>query len=392
MVKEKPKTKISRKKIALLLIGLILLLSGGGAVFFRIKSHQEFERFVGKLEDLSQQETEILLGLIDLGEEGDSEFSAIVYDGGADVKKNRSHLAKAQEAYEEEYEKEKNEYLPLVEEKATEVEQFLTKSKRLWLWGGEKTFLELVSSVVEAARAATEADADLIEKQILIAKVSFAIMADSVEYFYFLGGINRIDVWGERLKPFKKYTVGYKFEGEGEIKALYPKVYTALTNHKALFAKVYETYTAYLEGKYAESYRLSVELEALSKRNLDIVVDWKPLQRSLYQAEVDAHAAGLSAVRFYKEKKLGKVSLGERRLATWAIAFGSHLYAFDHDEEYPEADEITDLVKALTEGEYLPSDFQFDQETFSCSFRKGKDWLSFTDEVTGEEITITLVD
>jgi hypothetical protein len=162
-----------------------------------------------------------------------------------------------------------------------------------------------------------------------------------------------------------------------------------LKNYKALYGKTYEMFIAYANKDYAKTTKLSEEITTISKRDFDLVIDWDPLNRPFFQAELDAHLQGLAAVNLYQENKLGKVSLGERRLAASALVWAIQLYSVDHKDKYPKASSIDTAVKVLTEGKYLPAYLNFDQTTFSLSLSEKEYQITFTDEITGEVASIT---
>lgn len=350
---------ISARRKILLLGGLIfVILLGLGAVLFRLYSYQEFEKFVGKLEGFSQQELTLILAMDKLEKDLKTEFDAILFKEGANLAENKKHLAKTEEITDELYKKQTDEYLPLFEQEITEVNQFLDR-RYLWLWGKEKEFLNIVSLVAENATKAKDADAVILERSKLLSTVSFVTQSDSIAYLGFLKDLDKIiasvSSTTKALAPLKKYTTGYKFPEEDQIKTLYPALYKVLTNYKALYGKTYEMFIAYANKDYAKTTRLSDEIITISKRNFDLTIDWDPLSRPFFQAELDTHLQGLSAVRLYKENKLGKVSLGERRLAASALVWATQLYALDHKDKYPKANNIGAAIKVLTEGKYLPA-------------------------------------
>jgi len=391
-----PKKNFSRKKV-LLLVGLVLIfLLGLGAVVFRLYSHQEFEKFAQKLEGFSQQELSILLATDKLEKQLHDEFDAIIFKETGNLAENKKHLAKVEKINAEMYKKQTDEYLPLVEREITDVSQFLSRRRYLWLWGKEKEFLNIINSVSEAATKAKDADAIILEREKLIAEVSFTIQGDTIVYLGFVKDLDRLvtstSATTKALAPLKKYTTGYKFPGEDQLKTLYPSFYKALANYKTLYDKTYEMFVAYAGGNYTKAYQLSAEVTSISKRSFDMAIDWDPLNRPFFQAELDAHVDGLSAVNLYKENKLGKVSFGSRRLAGLALVWASQLYALDHKDNYPQATNVDSAIKIFTEGKYLPTDFHFDQTTFSFSSSKTKYHLSFTDEITGEVASFTLID
>jgi hypothetical protein len=391
MAAEASSGRISLKLVVLLFVIALFLVGGVAAYLFRTNSRQEFNGFAGKVEGYSQKETDFLLEALNLEKKYSDEFAAIKQK--ASVVKNRAHLVAAKKAQEEYYKKQTEEYLPLVGEDVAAVEQFLDRRSQLWLWGDEKKFLEYIDSVASSAKTAKTAFEDIVGRENLIARAGLSLATDSVEFFYFLEGYADPSTWGARLKPFKKYTQGYKFEGEDQIKTLYPKFYKALQSYKTLFAKNYEMCTALLAGNYSKVYQLSSEISKISAgiKESDLDIDWNALSRPFYRAMLDAQLAGLSAANLYKEKGLGAVSLGTRRLAAWALVWGSHLYALDHKDKYPDAATVSALVAALEKGDLLPSGFSFDQESFSCLFKEVSYKLSFTDEITGEQISVSSV-
>jgi len=123
-----------------------------------------------------------------------------------------------------------------------------------------------------------------------------------------------------------------------------------------------------------------------------MTVDLEPINRPLFQGELDAHVNALLAANLYRESKLGEVSFGSRRLAAFALMWATELYALDHDDKYPTADAVTAAVGLLVDGKYLPASFQFDQTTFSGTMGKDKYQISFTDEVTGQEVSLFSTD
>ncbi len=372
--------------------GLIfILILGLGALAFRWWSHQEFERFVQSIEDLSQKEMSIILATDELEKEFKEELDAIVLKETGNPTKNKKHLTRTEEIHDEIYGKVKDEYLPLTEEKISDINQFLDRRGRLWLWRDEKKFLDLVASVSEAAARAKTADVNVVEVDALLAPVAFALQADSIDYFGFVkiyATALPSSAMMKALAPFKKYTTGYKFQNEDSIKERYPSFYKALVNYKALYSKIYEMYAAYTSGNYTKTTQLSNEIVSISKRSFDLTIDWEPINRPLFQGELDAHANALLAANLYRESKLGKVSLGSRRLAALALMWAAQLYALDHDNKYPTASDVAAAVAALTEGKYLPDTFQFDQTAISSTMGKEKYQISFTDEVTDEVVSL----
>ncbi|KRT67364.1 MAG: hypothetical protein XU08_C0003G0036 [candidate division WWE3 bacterium CSP1-7] len=384
---------VSAHRKALLFGGLIFfLILALGAGGFRWWSHQEFEKFVGRIEGFSQQELTLILAMDKLEKDLKAEFDAISFKEGASLAENKKHLANGEKTTDEFYSKQTDEYLPLFEQEIDEVDQFLAR-RYLWLWGKEKEFLSLITSVSENATKAKDADAVIIERSKLLSTVSFVTQSDSIAYLGFIGDLDKIiasvSATTKALAPLKKYTTGYKFPEEDQIKTLYPDLYQVLKNYKALYSKTYEMFIAYANKDYAKTMKLSDEITTISKRNFDLVIDWDPLNRPFFQSELDAHLQGLAAVNLYQENRLGKVSLGERRLAASALVWAIQLYSLDHKDKYPKASNIDAAVKVLTEGKYLPTDLSFDQTTFSLSSSEKEYQLNFTDEVTGEVASIT---
>ncbi len=388
---------VAAHKKALLIGGLIfVLVVGVGAASFRIYSHQEFEKFVARLESFSQQELSIILALDGIEKEMSTEFDKISFKETANMTENRKHLAKTEELTDELYKKQEEEYLPLIGEEITKVNEFLDR-RYLWFWGKEKDFLSSISSVSENATKAKDADALLVSRSKLLHEVSFVTQSDAITYIGFVKDYNPLTTSlaaaTKALAPLKKYTTAsYKFPGQDEIKTLYPTLYTALLNYKAFYGKIYEMIIAYANRDYSKAMRLSEEITTISKRSFDLTVDWGPITRPFLQAEIDAHTQGLLASSLYKENKLGKVSLGQRRLAALAIVWAEELYGLDHKNVYLQATNIESALTLLKDGKYLPSEFTFDQTTFVFSSSKTKYQISFTDEVTGQEVSLSSVD
>ena len=387
---------VSARKKFLLLGGLIfILILGLGVGGFRWWSHREFERFAQSIENLRQKEMSVILATDELEKEFKEEFDAIVFKETGNLANNKKHLTRTEEIHDEIYEKIEDEYLPLIDEKIAEINQFLDRRRYLWLWGDEKKFLDLVVSISEAAARAKTANANVIEVDALLSPATFALQTDTLNYFGFLktyGSVLPSAAMMTALAPFKKYTTGYKFPNEDSIKDNYLSFYKALVNYRGLYGKIYEMYAAYTSGDYAKAERLAGEVAAISERDFGMTVDLEPINRPLFQGELDAHVNALLAANLYRESKLGEVSFGSRRLAAFALMWATELYALDHDDKYPTADAVTAAVGLLVDGKYLPASFQFDQTTFSGTMGKDKYQISFTDEVTGQEVSLFSTD
>ena len=250
---------------------------GLGAGGFRWWSHREFERFAQSIEDLSQKEMSVILATNELEKEFKEEFDAIVFKETGNLTNNKKHLTRTEEIHDEIYGKIEDEYLPLIDEKIAEINQFLDRRRYLWLWGDENKFLDLIASISEAAARAKTADADVIEADALLSPATFALQADTLNYFGFLktyGSALPSSAMMTALAPFKKYTTGYKFPNEDLLKESYLSVYKALTNYKALYGKIYEMYAAYTSGDYAKTERLAGEIPPLPQPHFHIYVSF----------------------------------------------------------------------------------------------------------------------
>src|SRR3972149_1838368 len=180
---------VSAHRKALLFGGLIFfLILALGAGGFRWWSHQEFEKFVGRIEGFSQKELTLILAIDKLEKDLKAEFNAISFKEGASLAENKKHLANGEKTTDEFFSKQTDEYLPLFEQEIDEVGQFLAR-RYLWLWGKEKEFLSLITSVSENATKAKDADAVIIERSKLLSTVSFVTQSDSIAYLGFIGDL-----------------------------------------------------------------------------------------------------------------------------------------------------------------------------------------------------------